>query len=97
MTEENLENKKERRTRKTGEGGQRIRKTNNKRIREKQESVNKKENTNKVEIIHRAEKVNNEEENVKVEKKTTRRRTKREFNTENKENTCYNDPLQWMI
>ena len=86
MTEENLENKKERRTRKTGEGGQRIRKTNNKRIREKQESVNKKENTNKVEIIHRAEKVNNEEENVKVEKKTTRRRTKREFNTENKEN-----------
>ena len=90
MTEENLENKKERRTRKTGEGGQRIRKTNNRRIREKQETVNKnenkKENTNKVEIIHRAEKVNNEEENVKIEKKTTRRRTKREFNTENKEN-----------
>ena len=90
MTEENLENKKERRTRKTVEGGQRIRKTNNRRIREKQETVNKnenkKENTNKVEIIHRAEKVNNEEENVKIEKKTTRRRTKREFNTENKEN-----------
>ena len=90
MTEENLENKKERRTRKTGEGGQRIRKTNNRRIREKQETVNKnenkKENTNKVEIIHRAEKINNEEENVKIEKKTTRRRTKREFNTENKEN-----------
>ena len=90
MTEENLENKKERRTRKTGEGGQRIRKTNNRRIREKQENINKNENkienTNKVEIIHRAEKVNNEEENVKVEKKTTRRRTKREFNTENKEN-----------
>ena len=73
MTEENLENKKERRTRKTVEGGQRIRKTNNRRIREKQETVNKnenkKENTNKVEIIHRAEKVNNEEENVKIEKK----------------------------
>ena len=90
MTEKNLENKKERRTRKTGEGGQRIRKTNNRRIREKQENINKNENkienTNKVEIIHRAEKVNNEEENVKVEKKTTRRRTKREFNTENKEN-----------
>ena len=90
MTEENLENKKERRTRKTVEGGQRIRKTNNRRIREKQETVNKnenkKENTNKVEIIHRAEKVNNEEGNVKIEKKTTRRRTKREFNTENKEN-----------
>ena len=90
MTQENLENKKERRTRKTGEGGQRIRKTNNRRIREKQENINKNENkienTNKVEIIHRAEKVNNEEENVKVEKKTTRRRTKREFNTENKEN-----------
>ena len=44
MTEENLENKKERRTRKTGEGGQRIRKTNNRRIREKQENINKNEN-----------------------------------------------------
>ena len=41
MTEENLENKKEIRTRKTGEGGQRIRKTNNRRIREKQENINK--------------------------------------------------------
>ena len=85
MTEENLENKKERRTRKTGEGGQRIRKTNNRRIREKQENINKNESENKVEIIHRAEKINKEEGNVKIEKKTTRRRTKREFNTENKE------------
>ena len=86
MTEENLENKKERRTRKTVEGGQRIRKTNNRRIREKQENINKNENENKVEIIHRTEKINNEEGNIKIEKKTTRRRTKREFNTENKEN-----------
>ena len=85
MTEENLENKKERRTRKTGEGGQRIRKTNNRRIREKQENINKNESENKVEIIHRAEKINKEEGNVKIEKKTTKRRTKREFNTENKE------------
>ncbi len=85
MTEENLENKKEIRTRKTGEGGQRIRKTNNRRIREKQENINKNESENKVEIIHRAEKINKEEGNVKIEKKTTRRRTKREFNTENKE------------
>ena len=57
MTEENLENKNERRTRKTVGGGQKVRRTNN-----------------------------NEETKVKIEKKPTKRKTKREFNTENKEN-----------
>ena len=57
MTEENLENKNERRTRKTVGGGQKVRRTNN-----------------------------NEEAKVKIEKKPTKRKTKREFNTENKEN-----------
>ncbi len=70
MTEENLENKKERRTRKNTEGGQKTKRTYNRKPREKKE-VNNKENKT-VSILN-------------TENKTTKRRTKKEFNTENKE------------
>ena len=70
MTEENLENKKERKTRKTMEGGQKVKRTYNKKPREKKENDNKENKSVSI---------------LKTENKTTRRRTKKEFNAENKE------------
>ena len=70
MTEENLENKKERRTRKTTEGGLKTKRTYNRKPREKKENDNKENKSVSI---------------IKTENKTTRRRTKKEFNTENKE------------
>ncbi len=67
MTEEKLENKNEKKTKRTQEGGKRIRKTYNKKPREKKDVDNK-----SVSVI-------------KKENKTTRRRTKKEYNVENKE------------
>ena len=67
MTEENLENKKER---KTMEGGQKIKRTYNKKPREKKENDNKENNSVSI---------------IKTENRTTRKRTKKEFNTEKRE------------
>ena len=70
MTEENLENKKERRTRKNTEGGQKTKRTYNRKPRDKKENDNKENKSVSI---------------LKTDNKTTKRRTKKEFNTESKE------------
>lgn len=70
MTEENLENKKERKTKNNVEGGQKTKRTYNKKPREKKENENKENKSVSI---------------LKTENRTAKRRTKKEFNTENKE------------
>ncbi len=69
MTEENLENKKERKTKKNVEGGQKTKRTYNKKPREKKENEIK--DNKSVSIL-------------KKENRTTKKRTKKEFNADNK-------------
>lgn len=69
MTEENLENKKERKTKKNVEGGQKTKRTYNKKPREKKENEIK--DNKSVSIL-------------KTENRTTKKRTKKEFNADNK-------------
>ena len=69
MTEENLENKKERKTKNDAEGGQKTKRTYNKKPREKKENENRENKSVSV---------------LKSENRTTKKRTKKEFNTDNK-------------